>query len=56
MCKRILGEDRDLSNDSSSQYDCRFCRKHLDSFGDMQRHELVEHVQKGNFEKRQLAD
>jgi hypothetical protein len=31
--------------DSSAAYNCRLCGEHFDSFGDMQRHELVKHVQ-----------
>jgi hypothetical protein len=31
--------------DSSADYSCRLCEEHFDSFGDMQRHELVKHVQ-----------
>jgi hypothetical protein len=31
--------------DSSADYNCRLCGEHFDSFGDMQRHELVKHVQ-----------
>jgi hypothetical protein len=31
--------------DSSVGYNCRLCGEHFDSFGDMQRHELVKHVQ-----------
>jgi hypothetical protein len=31
--------------DSSADYSCRLCGEHFDSFGDMQRHELVKHVQ-----------
>jgi hypothetical protein len=29
----------------SAGYSCRLCGEHFDSFGDMQRHELVKHVQ-----------
>jgi len=31
--------------DDSSNYDCRLCGEHFESFGDMQRHELIKHVQ-----------
>jgi hypothetical protein len=31
--------------DSPSDYSCRLCGEHFDSFADMQRHELVKHVQ-----------
>ena len=31
--------------DGSADYSCRLCGEHFDSFGDMQRHELVKHVQ-----------
>jgi hypothetical protein len=35
---------------SSSDYRCRLCGKSFDTFGDMQRHELVKHVQEGDFD------
>jgi hypothetical protein len=31
--------------DGSADYNCRLCGEHFDSFGDMQRHELIKHVQ-----------
>jgi hypothetical protein len=31
--------------DSSVDYNCRLCGEHFDSFADMQRHELIKHVQ-----------
>jgi hypothetical protein len=34
--------------DLSKYYSCRACGKHFDSFGDMQRHILLEHFQKGD--------
>jgi hypothetical protein len=37
--------------DSSAGYNCRLCGEHFDSFGDMQRHELVKHVQ-GNIDNQ----
>ena len=36
--------------DSSVDYNCRLCGEHFDSFGDMQRHELVKHVQQGDID------
>jgi hypothetical protein len=40
------------SSSSSANYSCRLCGKHFDTFGDMQRHELVKHVQEGDFDDR----
>lgn len=34
--------------DLSQYYTCRSCGMKFDSFGDMQRHTLVEHMQKGD--------
>jgi hypothetical protein len=31
--------------DGSADYNCRLCGERFDSFGDMQRHELIKHVQ-----------
>jgi hypothetical protein len=33
---------------SAEDYRCRLCGKHFDSFGDMQRHELIKHVQESD--------
>jgi len=40
-------KDKDTS---SANYNCRLCGEHFDSFGDMQRHELVKHVQEGDID------
>jgi hypothetical protein len=34
--------------DLSKYFRCRSCGRYFDSFGDMQRHILTEHVQKGD--------
>lgn len=39
------------SFDEDSSYKCRLCGQHYDNLADMQRHELVSHVQKGNVPK-----
>jgi hypothetical protein len=36
------------AEDLSQYYTCRSCGMKFDSFGDMQRHILVEHMQKGD--------
>jgi hypothetical protein len=36
------------TNDLSRYYTCRSCGMKFDSFGDMQKHILVEHMQKGD--------
>jgi hypothetical protein len=42
-------ENKDLSKDTLSiYYKCRSCGKQFDSLGDMQRHILVQHMQKGD--------
>jgi hypothetical protein len=43
-------KDDDDEHHTSTEYNCRLCGEHFDSFGDMQRHELVKHVQ-ANFDK-----
>jgi len=37
---------------SSADYSCRLCGKHFDTFGDMQRHELIKHVQEGDIDNQ----
>jgi hypothetical protein len=37
---------------SSADYSCRLCGKPFDNFGDMQRHELIKHVQEGNIDNQ----
>ena len=41
-------ENKDLSDTLSEYYKCRSCGKQFDSLGDMQRHIMVEHMQKGD--------
>jgi hypothetical protein len=47
----IILNHKDTSS-SSSDYKCRLCGKHFDSFGDMQRHELIKHVQEGDIDNQ----
>jgi hypothetical protein len=37
---------------SSADYSCRLCGKPFDNFGDMQRHELIKHVQEGDIDNQ----
>jgi hypothetical protein len=37
---------------SAEDYKCRLCGKPFDSFGDMQRHELIKHVQEGDIDNQ----
>jgi hypothetical protein len=37
---------------SSEDYRCRLCGKPFDTFGDMQRHELIKHVQEGDIDNQ----
>jgi hypothetical protein len=46
---------KDTSSSSpppSADYSCRLCGKHFDTFGDMQRHELIKHVQEGDIDNQ----
>jgi hypothetical protein len=36
------------SEDLSKYFKCRSCGKEFDSFGDMQKHIMTEHMQKGD--------
>ena len=36
------------NEDISKQYKCSSCGRQFDSLGDMQRHMMLEHVQKGD--------
>jgi hypothetical protein len=36
----------------SADYSCRLCGKPFDNFGDMQRHELIKHVQEGDIDNQ----
>jgi hypothetical protein len=33
-------------------YSCRLCGKPFDTFAEMQRHELIKHVQEGNVDNQ----
>jgi hypothetical protein len=37
---------------SSADNRCRLCGKLFDTFGDMQRHELIKHVQEGDIDNQ----
>jgi hypothetical protein len=41
-------EDASLEQDSTT---CKLCDAKFESFGDMQRHMLTEHMQKGDLKK-----
>ncbi len=43
---------KDTSSSAEDYYRCRLCGKHFDSFGDMQRHELIKHVQEGDIDNQ----
>jgi hypothetical protein len=45
-------KDTSSSSSSSADYRCRLCGKHFDTFGDMQRHELIKHVQEGDIDNQ----
>jgi transcription elongation factor Elf1 len=36
------------NEDLSKYFKCRSCGKEFDSFGDMQKHTMIEHMQKGD--------
>ncbi|MDQ3853264.1 MAG: hypothetical protein M3299_10570 [Thermoproteota archaeon] len=38
----------DSEEDLSKYFKCRSCGAEFDSFGDMQRHIMTEHIQKGD--------
>jgi len=40
------------SSSAAADYSCRLCGKHFDTFGDMQRHELIKHVQEGDIDNQ----
>jgi hypothetical protein len=40
------------TSSSAEDYKCRLCGKPFDSFGDMQRHELIKHVQEGDIDNQ----
>jgi hypothetical protein len=43
---------KDTSSSTAADYRCRLCGKHFDTFGDMQRHELIKHVQEGDIDNQ----
>jgi hypothetical protein len=43
-----LNSSDDAHEDLSKYYKCRSCGMQFDNLGDMQRHILVEHMQKGD--------
>ena len=44
----LLNSSNDAPVDLSKYYKCRSCGMQFDNLGDMQRHILVEHMQKGD--------
>ena len=44
------------NEDLSQYYTCRSCGMKFDSFGDMQRHILVEHMQKGDIISKEESE
>ncbi|HZD81838.1 MAG TPA: hypothetical protein VE076_03080 [Nitrososphaeraceae archaeon] len=48
MTEPTEGLPESSTEDISQYYTCRSCGSKFDSFGDMQRHILVEHMQKGD--------
>jgi hypothetical protein len=47
-CYNLLNSSSDAPDDLSKYYKCRSCGMQFDNLGDMQRHILVEHMQKGD--------
>jgi hypothetical protein len=45
-------KDTTSSSAAEDYYKCRLCGEHFDSFGDMQRHELIKHVQEGDIDNQ----
>jgi hypothetical protein len=41
-------ENASYNEDLSKYFKCRSCGKEFDGFGDMQRHIMMEHMQKGD--------
>jgi hypothetical protein len=41
---------KDNGISSPTDYRCRLCGEPFNSFADMQRHELIKHVQEGDFD------
>jgi hypothetical protein len=46
--KKLRPGQRDVILDQSDYYKCRSCCQLFDSFGDMEKHILVEHMQEGD--------
>ena len=44
----LSNSSSDMPDDLSKYYKCRSCGMQFDNLGDMQRHILVEHMQKGD--------
>ena len=44
----LLNSSSDAPDDLSKYYKCRSCGMQSDNLGDMQKHILVEHMQKGD--------
>jgi hypothetical protein len=38
----------DYGDDLSKYFKCRSCGKEFDNFGDMQKHIMIDHMQKGD--------
>jgi len=43
-----VSHEEEGEEDLSKYFKCRSCQREFDSFGDMQRHIMTEHMQKGN--------
>jgi hypothetical protein len=48
MIESVEALPENSNKDISQYFTCRSCGMKFDSFGDMQRHILVEHMQKGD--------
>jgi len=48
MIEAVEALPENSNKDISKYFTCRSCGMKFDSFGDMQRHILVEHMQKGD--------
>jgi hypothetical protein len=46
--KLTTKENPSYNEDLSKYFKCRSCGKEFDGFGDMQRHIMMEHMQKGD--------
>jgi hypothetical protein len=52
IASTLKDNDRGSSSSSSADYRCRLCGEPFTSFAEMQRHELIKHVQEGDFDKQ----